>query len=96
MTSSPSNEKPKKTRTAARTKPETATGATKAKPAARQAKAGSARKKDGARPAAAHTPTDEQIAIRAFEIWERQGRPDGQQMENWLEAERELAQEAGR
>ena len=40
-------------------------------------------------------PTYEQIAIRAFALWEKQGRPEGQQMENWLEAEKELREEAG-
>jgi len=38
-------------------------------------------------------PTDEEIAARAFAIWEKQGRPEGQQMDNWLQAERELTEE---
>ena len=37
-------------------------------------------------------PTSEQIAVRAFQIWEEKGRPDGQQMDNWLQAENELRQ----
>ena len=36
-------------------------------------------------------PTREQIAARAFEIWEQEGRPSGHETEHWLRAERELA-----
>jgi len=34
---------------------------------------------------------DERIRRRAFEIWEAAGRPEGQQAEHWLAAEREDA-----
>lgn len=30
------------------------------------------------------------VARRAFEIWERSGRPTGRDLENWLQAESEL------
>jgi len=40
------------------------------------------------------TQTQEQIARRAYEIWERRGRPFGYERENWLAAEKELSQEA--
>ncbi len=40
-------------------------------------------------------PTPEQIAERAYLIWELQGRQHGRDMENWLEAERQLSQEMG-
>jgi hypothetical protein len=30
------------------------------------------------------------IARRAYEIWERQGRPHGRDLAHWFEAEREL------
>ncbi|MBN2493813.1 MAG: DUF2934 domain-containing protein [Deltaproteobacteria bacterium] len=32
----------------------------------------------------------DRIARRAYEIWQREGRPDGQDMDHWLQAEREL------
>ena len=35
-------------------------------------------------------PTHEEIAIRAYEIYEASGRPEGQDGDHWLEAEREL------
>jgi hypothetical protein len=35
-------------------------------------------------------PTVEQIAQRAYEIYEREGRQDGRDLENWLRAEAEL------
>jgi Protein of unknown function (DUF2934) len=35
-------------------------------------------------------PTAEQIALRAYEIYEREGRQDGRDLENWLRAEAEL------
>ncbi len=34
--------------------------------------------------------TQEMIARRAFEIWERNGRPEGQSEQNWHEAEAQL------
>jgi hypothetical protein len=30
------------------------------------------------------------IAERAYQIWEREGRPHGRDMDHWLQAEREL------
>ncbi|MCI0573559.1 MAG: DUF2934 domain-containing protein [Myxococcaceae bacterium] len=35
-------------------------------------------------------PTAEQIARRAYELFEARGRQDGNDMEDWLQAEREL------
>jgi hypothetical protein len=35
-------------------------------------------------------PTSAQIAQRAFEIYEREGRPEGKHVEHWLQAEQEL------
>jgi hypothetical protein len=40
--------------------------------------------------AAASNVTPEQIAQRAFEIWEREGRPHGRSREHWFQAEQEL------
>jgi hypothetical protein len=37
----------------------------------------------------------EEISRRAFEIWERNGRRPGRDLENWLEAEAELRGSAG-
>src|SRR5688572_19650917 len=36
-------------------------------------------------------PTSEQIAQRAYELWEQAGRPDGRSAEHWFEAENELS-----
>ena len=36
--------------------------------------------------------THEDISKRAREIWEREGRPEGRDMEHWLQAEAELRQ----
>lgn len=34
--------------------------------------------------------TDEQVAALAYAIWIDRGRPDGRDVEHWLEAERQL------
>ena len=39
-----------------------------------------------------HSPTHEEIALHAFLLWEREGRPDGRSMNYWLEAEAQLRQ----
>lgn len=36
------------------------------------------------------TPSHEQIAKRAYEIWVARGKPQGKDLENWRQAEREL------
>lgn len=36
----------------------------------------------------------EQVARRAYEIWQAKGCPHGQDVENWLQAERELNQQS--
>jgi hypothetical protein len=41
-------------------------------------------------------PTREQIAARAYAIWEQEGRPFGREIEHWLRAERELMPPNGR
>jgi hypothetical protein len=33
------------------------------------------------------------VRLRAYLIWEREGRPEGKEVEHWLAAEREIAQE---
>jgi hypothetical protein len=43
----------------------------------------------------AMTISYEDIARRAYEIWEREGRPAGNEQENWGRAEEELRQERG-
>jgi len=45
--------------------------------------------KKGASPQSAG-PTQEEIAARAYEIYEREGRQPGHDLENWLRAEAEL------
>lgn len=42
------------------------------------------------------TPTYEQIAQRAAEIWKKKGCLPGQDEQNWLEAERQLKAELAR
>jgi hypothetical protein len=41
-------------------------------------------------------PTREQIAIRARKIWELRGCPQGRDEQIWLEAEKQLKEEAER
>ena len=36
------------------------------------------------------TPTQEQIARRAYDIFVERGQPEGQDLEHWLEAEKQL------
>lgn len=36
----------------------------------------------------------EDISQRAFEIWEREGKPEGCEREHWFQAEEELRKEA--
>ncbi|MDY3551353.1 DUF2934 domain-containing protein [Gemmata sp. JC717] len=43
-------------------------------------------------PAPVDIPHDK-IAARAAEIWDRKGRPHGQDVQNWMEAEAELRTE---
>jgi hypothetical protein len=35
----------------------------------------------------------ERIRGRAYELWERDGRPDGHEWDHWLDAERDIAAE---
>jgi hypothetical protein len=37
-------------------------------------------------------PTVEKIRLRAYEIYVERGRPDGQDLEDWLQAEKELTE----
>jgi len=41
-------------------------------------------------------PTPEEIAKRAYELFERSGREPGQDVANWLAAEAQLVKENGR
>ena len=47
-------------------------------------------------PESAAKPSPEEIAKRAYEIFERNGRKQGQDLANWLAAETELVRENGR
>jgi hypothetical protein len=40
------------------------------------------------------TPTTEEIAIRAYEIYQTRGGGDGADLDDWLQAERELSRPA--
>ena len=44
----------------------------------------------------AQTFSSDEIAQRAYEIYEREGRKDGRDMDHWLQAERELRDERAR
>jgi hypothetical protein len=47
----------------------------------------------GARTNAQPPPDLERIRLRAYQIWEQEGRPHGRDREHWHEAERQLAVE---
>jgi hypothetical protein len=49
------------------------------------------RKTPATAPAISARPSDEDIAIRAYEIYERDGRQPGTELQNWLQAEAELS-----
>lgn len=42
------------------------------------------------------SPSQDEIALRAHQLWCQQGCPHGHDMDNWLEAERQLREEHGR
>jgi hypothetical protein len=39
---------------------------------------------------AARRPSDDDVAVRAFEIYEREGRPEGRHLAHWAQAQVEL------
>jgi hypothetical protein len=39
-------------------------------------------------------PTEEQIRVRAHELWEKAGKPEGREDEFWRQAEKEMTQGA--
>ena len=41
-------------------------------------------------------PTEEEIRVRAHELWEQAGKPEGREDEFWHQAEKELRDEDGR
>jgi hypothetical protein len=54
---------------------------------------GKARKAAGTRRTRSNRPTNltnEDIAVRAYYIWQSKGCPWGQPLENWLEAEKQV------
>ncbi|HXG48119.1 MAG TPA: DUF2934 domain-containing protein [Methylomirabilota bacterium] len=46
--------------------------------------------------ASTRQPTHEEVARRAYELWEQRGRPQGRDVELWLEAEGQLRSSLGR
>lgn len=38
-------------------------------------------------------PSEEAIRLRSYQIWEREGRPDGRAAEHWAQAKAELLEE---
>jgi len=65
----------------------------KKKSARSAAPTATATKPKAAATAAAGPLTYDAIAARAFQIWEAKGRPKGQDIENWREAEAQLLDE---
>jgi DUF2934 family protein len=41
-------------------------------------------------------PSFDEISARAYDLWQSQGRPEGRERENWIEAERQLREERTR
>ena len=41
-------------------------------------------------------PTHDEVAVRAYELFLERGGRDGSDLEDWLQAERELQERAGR
>jgi hypothetical protein len=37
----------------------------------------------------------QRVRERAYKIWEENGRPDGREIEHWLQAERDLSRDRG-
>jgi hypothetical protein len=72
-------------------KKSTTSATPKAAPKAAAPKAAAPVKSEGVKPVKkVAAPTSEQIAARAFAIWERKGKPAGQDAQNWAQAEAEL------
>lgn len=42
-----------------------------------------------------HSPNEDDIRSRAYALWQRDGSPEGRDLDFWNRAERELAEEAG-
>lgn len=38
-------------------------------------------------------PSEDAIRLRSYQIWEREGRPDGRSAEHWAQAKAELVEE---
>ncbi|ASP86726.1 DUF2934 domain-containing protein (plasmid) [Sinorhizobium meliloti] len=53
------------------------------------------RNHSGTTPSDSSDEKQERIRRRAYEIWERHGRPDGEQDRHWQQAEKELEGEGG-
>ncbi len=71
----------------------TGNGATKASNGTKTTKPRAPRTKKAAAPQPVITVTHDQIAARAFLIWEAKGRPHGLDEQNWREAEAQLRNE---
>ncbi len=78
--------------------PATTSALTTTKPAAAQPQpvASGPAGKNGPTPVVQVTLNHEQIAQRAFAIWVAKGKPQGQDTQNWSDAENQLRQELAR
>jgi hypothetical protein len=95
----PKQESSIKNESKARSTPKTASTATssratgnKTKPAASKTKAAPT---GGIRRTGNGGDVAERIRQRAYEIWEREGRPEGREQAHWEQAEREIAKARG-
>jgi hypothetical protein len=49
-----------------------------------------ATEKNGQKPTTNSRPTTEEIAARAYKIWQQQGCPEGREEQHWWQAEQEI------
>lgn len=85
-----------KSRTKKTVKPVASPKTVTAKPTTRTAKAKPAKSAKAAKIVTAPIPqiTTETIAARAYNLWEKDGRPNGRDTEYWFQAENQLKQES--
>jgi Protein of unknown function (DUF2934) len=95
----PKQEPSIKNQSKAKATPKTASTTTSSSAAGKKAKSAAPRAKaassGGVRRAGNGGDVAERIRRRAYEIWEREGRPEGREQAHWEQAEREVAKVRG-
>ncbi len=97
-TTKKSTKKSTKKKTAKKSTKKTTRKTTKKAGTKKKAKAAGKRRPAAATassPAVGLWPTHPEIATRAFQVWERTGKPEGNDYYNWKQAEAELLAERG-